>query len=107
MATIQKSARKGNIAPDKPVIAQAETIVKPDDAERQSGTESVAERKHVAKDWSEIDGILKALEKDGCPVCQVYVSEPKQELWHGLFGNAKVYKGDNYAVLSNGNRVPL
>jgi hypothetical protein len=47
------------------------------------------------------------LESDGIPVCQVYVPEPKHDLWKGLFGNAKVYKGDNYAVLSNGVRIPL
>jgi hypothetical protein len=37
----------------------------------------------------------------------VYVESPETEVWNGIYGGAKVYKGDNYAVLSNGVRIPL
>lgn len=37
----------------------------------------------------------------------VYVTEPEAEVWNGIYGGAKVFKGDNYAVLSNGKRIAL
>lgn len=102
------SARKGKTAP-KPVAAEAAGVApEGDTAERGSGGASGGkESKPVGKTWAEVSAILKAAEGEFTPVCQVYVPEPTVEVWQGTYGGAKVYKGDNYAVLSNGKRIAL
>lgn len=41
------------------------------------------------------------------PVCAVYWPEAVGTLWGGVYGNAKIHKGEPLAVLSSGERVPL
>lgn len=50
---------------------------------------------------------MKALDVPGNPVCIVYWPEPPCDVWGGLCGSAKVYKGEPMAVLSSGEKVPL
>lgn len=102
------SERKGKTAP-KPVAAEAAGVApEGDTAERGSGGASGGkESKPVGKTWAEVSAILKAAEGEFTPVTHVYVTEPEVDVWNGSFGGAKVYKGDNYAVLSNGKRIAL
>ena len=102
------SERKGKTAP-KPVAAEAAGVA-PEviSDERGSGGASGGKKEQpVGKTWAEVVAILKASEGEFTPVCQVYVPEPTVEVWQGTYGGAKVYKGDNYAVLSNGKRIAL
>lgn len=102
------SERKGKAAP-KPAAAEAAGVApEGNTAERGSGGASGGKKEQpVGKTWAEVSAILKAAEGEFTPVCQVYVPEPTVEVWHGTFGGAKVYKGDNYAILSNGKRIDL
>ena len=102
------SERKGKTAP-KSVAAEAAGVApEGDTAERGSGGASGGkESKPVGKTWAEVSAILKDAESEFIPVTHVYVTAPEVEVWNGAFGGAKVYKGDNYAVLSNGKRIAL
>ena len=102
------SDRKGKVAP-KPVADEA-TGVAPEIAgdERGSGGASGGKKEQArGKTWAEVSAILKAAEGEFTPVTHVYVTEPEAEVWNGIYGGAKVFKGDNYAVLSNGKRIAL
>lgn len=50
---------------------------------------------------------MRALESEGNSVCAVYWPQPVGSLWGGLYGVAKIVKGEPMAVLSSGERVPL
>lgn len=102
------SDRKGKVAP-KPVADEAAGVA-PEVAsdERGSGGASGGKKEQArGKTWAEVSAILKAAEGEFTPVTHVYVTEPEAEVWNGIYGGAKVYKGDNYAVLSNGKRIAL
>lgn len=102
------SDRKGKVAP-KPVADEA-TGVAPQISgdERGSGGASGGKKEQArGKTWAEVSAILKAAEGEFTPVTHVYVTEPEAEVWNGIYGGAKVFKGDNYAVLSNGKRIAL
>lgn len=102
------SDRKGKVAP-KPVADEAAGVA-PEviSDERGSGGASGGKKEQArGKTWAEVVAILKASEGEFTPVTAVYVPEPTVEVWHGIYGGAKVYKGDNYAVLSNGKRIAL
>ena len=108
MAEQRKPSAKRAVVPGVADVGQAEVLVQSDDAKRGSGAEdSGSKAKPAGKSWAEVVAILKAAESEFIPFTHVYVSNPEVEVWHGLFGGAKVYKGDNYAVLSNGVRIPL
>jgi hypothetical protein len=108
MAEQRKSSAKGTVVPSVADVGQTEVLVQSDDAQRGSGVEdSGSKAKPSGKDWAEVVAILKAAESEFIPFTHVYVSNPEVEVWHGIYGGAKVFKGDNYAVLSNGVRIPL
>lgn len=50
---------------------------------------------------------MSALEAAEVPVCAVYWPDDVGALWCGVYGNAKVHKGEPLAVLSSGKRIPL
>jgi hypothetical protein len=108
MAEQRKPSAKRAVVPSVADVGQAEVLVQSDDAQRGSGAEdSGSEAKPAGKSWTEVSAILKAAESEFIPVTHVYVTEPEADVWNGIYGGAKVYKGDNYAVLSNGKRIPL
>jgi hypothetical protein len=108
MAEQRKSSAKGTVVPSVADVGQTEVLVQSDDAKRGSGVEdSGSKAKPAGKSWAEVSAILKAAEGEFTPVTHVYVTKPEAEVWNGIYGGAKVFKGDNYAVLSNGVRIPL
>lgn len=50
---------------------------------------------------------LSELEAFAVPVCVVYWPEDVGALWSGVYGTAKVHRGEPMAVLSSGERVAL
>jgi hypothetical protein len=50
---------------------------------------------------------LRTLEGQVNPVTQVQWPEDVGALWGGVYGAAKISKGEPLAVLSSGERVPL
>ena len=102
------SERKGKVAP-KPVAVEAAGVAPEviSDERGSGGASGGKEEQPVGKTWAEVVAILKDAESEFIPFTHVYVSNPEVEVWNGIYGGAKVYKGDNYAVLSNGKRIPL
>lgn len=47
------------------------------------------------------------MESAGNPVCAVYWPHDIGALWVGVYGTAKIHRGEPMAVLSSGEKVPL
>jgi len=108
MEASKMSERKGKVAPKPDAVEAAGVAPEVIGDERGSGGASGGKKEQpVGKSWAEVSAILKAAEGEFTPVTHVYVTEPEAEVWNGIYGGAKVLKGDNYAVLSNGKRVDL